>query len=89
MDWLPARSATALQAGRDLPPRIRFFLNYVLVFALRFFLFLFTVPLERPIKSGRWLRLVARLCAQQFPDKTAQLPRNGYQRFVAQEPARA
>ena len=46
------------------------------------------VPLE-PSLSDRWgLRLVARLRAQQFPDKTAQLPRHCHDRLVALESPR-
>src|SRR5882724_5777699 len=49
-------------------------------------LFVSAVPLE-PSLSDRWgLRLVAILGTQQFPDKTAQLPRDGHDRLVALEP---
>ena len=48
-------------------------------------LFVSAVPLE-PSLSDRWgLRLVAGLRPQQFPDKTAQLPRDRHDRLVTLE----
>src|SRR5207237_217639 len=47
-----------------------------------------TVPLELPFLVQNGFCLVAALPAQKLPDKTTQLPRDGYHRLVALEPAR-
>src|SRR5882724_13215964 len=78
---------------RDLPPQIRFFCCLVCVWCAKLCvcvssLFVSAVPLE-PSLSDQWgLRLVARLRAQQFPDKTAQFSRDGHNHLVALEPPR-
>ena len=77
---------------RDLPPQIRSLLVCACVFALTLRVvspFLFVSLFPSNYFSDRWgLRLVARLRAQEFPDKAAELPRDGHDRLVALEAAR-
>src|SRR6266481_5678839 len=51
-------------------------------------LFVSAVPLEPSLSDRCGFRLVAILGTQQFPDKTAQLPRDGHNRLVALESPR-
>ena len=75
---------------RDLPPQSRSLL--VCEVSLRLSritsLLVNAVPLEPSLLDRCGLRLVARLLTQQFPDKTAQLPRDGHDRLVALESPR-
>ena len=75
---------------RDLPPQSRSLLvcEWYLALSRVSSLLVNAVPLELTL-SDRWgLRLVAGLGAQQFPDKTAELPRDSHHRLVALESPR-
>jgi hypothetical protein len=73
---------------RDLPPQTRFFFKYVRLPWVRSPPPWLTVPLELAFLARGGLHLVAGLRVQQFPDKTAQLPRDGHERLVTLESTR-
>ena len=74
---------------RDLPPQSRSLLFVRVCCVESCLLLVGECCSPRTNFSDRWgLRLVAGLGAQQFPDKTAELPRDSHHRFVALESPR-